>query len=44
MIEVKTVKEPDGWRVAISDGVHLVVLEDIFEDETEARLSAASLL
>ncbi len=44
MIEVKTVKEPDGWRVAISDGLHLVVLDEIFDDEAEAVLSAASLL
>jgi hypothetical protein len=44
MIEVRTVKEPDGWRVAITDGRQTVVLEDIFEDELQARLSAASII
>ncbi|MDB5160753.1 MAG: hypothetical protein JWO96_133 [Candidatus Saccharibacteria bacterium] len=44
MIEVRTVKEPDGWRVAITDGRQTIVLEDIFEDEVQARLSAANLI
>jgi hypothetical protein len=44
MIEVKTVCEPDGWRVAITDGHQTIVLEDLFEDEVDARLSAAQLL
>ena len=44
MIEVKTVKEPDGWRVAITDGNQTVVLDDLFEDEAEARINAATLI
>jgi hypothetical protein len=44
MIEVRTVKEPDGWRVAITDGRQMVVLEDVFDDEVAARLSAATLI
>ena len=44
MIEVKTIKEPDGWRVAITDGSQTVVLDDLFEDEVEARINAANLL
>jgi len=44
MIEVHTVKEPDGWRVAITDGKQTVVLSDIFEDEMDARKGAASIL
>ena len=44
MIEVRTVKEPDGWRVAITDGHQTIVLDDLFDDEVDARLSAAHLL
>jgi hypothetical protein len=44
MIEVRTVREPDGWRVAITDGSQTVVLDDLFEDEVEARINAATLI
>jgi hypothetical protein len=44
MIEVKTVKEPDGWRVAIVDGKQTVVLGELYDDEADARMGAATML
>jgi hypothetical protein len=44
MIEVKTVKEPDGWRVAIVDGKQTVVLDELYDDEADARMGAATML
>jgi hypothetical protein len=44
MIEVKTIKEPDGWRVAIVDGKQTVVLSELYDDEADARMGAATML
>jgi cupin superfamily acireductone dioxygenase involved in methionine salvage len=43
MIRIHVFKEPDGWRAAIETDDRLKVLPELFDDEVEARLYAASL-
>jgi hypothetical protein len=44
MIKIQVFKEPDGWRAAIKTDNGVRVLLEFFEDETEAKLYAASVI
>jgi cupin superfamily acireductone dioxygenase involved in methionine salvage len=44
MIRIQVFKEPDGWRAAIEKDSQVSVLPEIFEDEAEAKLYAASVI
>jgi hypothetical protein len=44
MKKVHVLKVPEGWRVAIVSGKQTQVLENIYSDEQEAIVAAASFL
>jgi hypothetical protein len=44
MIKIQVFKEPDGWRAAIEKDNQISVLPEIFDNEVEAKLYAASVI